>query len=83
MRRRSFIPETTTAPAAFGPAPLYYESEDGRPIGQRLPWVGTAADIFVQTQFPAAFRADHRPPRPHPDLGDGPGGGGGRASTLM
>ncbi len=35
-----------------GPAQLYYDSEDGRPIGQRLPWVGTAADIFVQAQFP-------------------------------
>ena len=35
-----------------GPAQLYYDSEDGRPIGQRLPWVGTTADIFVQAQFP-------------------------------
>lgn len=35
-----------------GPARLFYDSDDGRPIGERLPWVGTAADIFVQAQFP-------------------------------
>ncbi|MBP6655807.1 MAG: PepSY domain-containing protein, partial [Propionivibrio sp.] len=28
------------------------DSEDGRLIGERLPWKGTAADLFVQAQFP-------------------------------
>jgi uncharacterized iron-regulated membrane protein len=35
-----------------GPALLYYDGTDGRLLGQRQPWKGTAADIFVQAQFP-------------------------------
>ena len=35
-----------------GPALLYYDGVDGRLLGQRQPWKGTAADIFVQAQFP-------------------------------
>lgn len=35
-----------------GPAYLYYDGVDGRLLGQRQPWKGTAADIFVQAQFP-------------------------------
>ncbi len=27
-------------------------AQTGLPAGERLPWVGTAADIFVQAQFP-------------------------------
>ena len=34
-----------------GPAALYYNN-DGRVLGERKPWRGTAADIFVQAQFP-------------------------------
>ena len=34
-----------------GPAVLYFDS-DGRLAGDRQPWKGTAADIFVQAQFP-------------------------------
>jgi len=35
-----------------GPAYLYFDGTDGRLLGERLPWKGTAADIFVQAQFP-------------------------------
>lgn len=35
-----------------GPALLYFDGTDGRLLGQRQPWKGTAADIFVQAQFP-------------------------------
>ena len=35
-----------------GPAYLYYNGADGKLLGERLPWKGTAADIFVQAQFP-------------------------------
>lgn len=35
-----------------GPALLWYDGLDGRYLGDRLPWKGTVADIFVQAQFP-------------------------------
>lgn len=35
-----------------GPPYLYYDGKTGALLGQREPWVGTAADIFVQAQFP-------------------------------
>lgn len=35
-----------------GPAALYYDGLDGRLLGDRQPWKGTVADIFVQAQFP-------------------------------
>lgn len=38
--------------AGVGPPYLYYDGVDGRLLGQREPWKGTAADIFVQAQFP-------------------------------
>ncbi|MBB5046397.1 putative iron-regulated membrane protein [Rhodopseudomonas rhenobacensis] len=47
-----FNPGEDHGAGGVGPAQLYYDSEDGRAIGERLPWVGTAADIFVQAQFP-------------------------------
>ncbi|KIU50803.1 MULTISPECIES: siderophore utilization protein FsrB [Bradyrhizobium] len=47
-----FEPGGEHGAAGVGPAQLYYDSEDGRPLGERLPWVGTAADVFVQMQFP-------------------------------
>ncbi|CAH1903819.1 putative iron-regulated membrane protein [Candidatus Nitrotoga sp. HW29] len=31
---------------------LYYDGQDGHYLGDRQPWTGTAADIFVQAQFP-------------------------------
>ncbi|MGO3934257.1 siderophore utilization protein FsrB [Rhodopseudomonas pseudopalustris] len=47
-----FKPGDEHGAAGVGPAQLYYDSADGRPLGDRLPFVGTAADIFVQMQFP-------------------------------
>lgn len=38
--------------AGVGTPYLYYDSTTGAPAGERLPWKGTAADIFVQAQFP-------------------------------
>lgn len=38
--------------AGVGPARLYFDGEDGRYLGDVQPWKGTAADIFVQVQFP-------------------------------
>lgn len=35
-----------------GPPILYFDGKDGRLAGDWLPWTGTAADIFVQAQFP-------------------------------
>ncbi|WP_028105161.1 PepSY-associated TM helix domain-containing protein [Pseudoduganella violaceinigra] len=35
-----------------GPAVLYYDGLDGRLLGERKPWTGSAADLFVQAQFP-------------------------------
>lgn len=35
-----------------GPPYLYYDGLDGRYLGDRRPWKGTAADIFLQAQFP-------------------------------
>lgn len=31
---------------------LYLDGTDGRVLGERLPWTGSAADVFVQAQFP-------------------------------
>lgn len=33
-------------------ANMYFDGADGRYLGEYLPWKGTAADIFVQLQFP-------------------------------
>ena len=31
---------------------IYFDGTDGRVVGKREPWTGSAADIFVQAQFP-------------------------------
>ncbi len=31
---------------------IYFDGRDGRVLGNRKPWEGTAADLFVQAQFP-------------------------------
>ncbi len=49
---RFFAPGADHGAAGVGPAMLYFDAGDGTPLGQREPWVGTAADIFVQAQFP-------------------------------
>lgn len=38
--------------AGAGPAELYFDAEDGRCLGGRRPWRGTAGDVFLQLQFP-------------------------------
>lgn len=49
---RFFQPGDDHGAAGVGPAAIYYDGKDGRLLGDRQPWVGTAADIFVQAQFP-------------------------------
>ena len=49
---RFFQPGDDHGAAGVGPAMLYYDGADGRLLGDRRPWVGTAADLFVQAQFP-------------------------------
>jgi uncharacterized iron-regulated membrane protein len=46
-----FKPGDDHGAGGVGPAYLYYDG-DGRVLGERRPWKGTAADIFVQAQFP-------------------------------
>ncbi len=38
--------------AGVGPAELYFDGEDGRLLGDRIPWHGSAGDLFLQVQFP-------------------------------
>ncbi|MEJ2818182.1 PepSY-associated TM helix domain-containing protein [Caulobacter sp. CCG-8] len=38
--------------AGVGPPYLYYDGRTGALLGDSQPWKGTAADIFVQAQFP-------------------------------
>jgi uncharacterized iron-regulated membrane protein len=47
-----FKPGDDHGAGGVGPASLYYDGVDGRLLGDRQPWKGTAADIFVQAQFP-------------------------------
>lgn len=49
---RYFQPGDDHGAAGVGPAAIYFDGADGRVVGDRQPWVGTAADIFVQAQFP-------------------------------
>lgn len=49
---RFFKPGDDHGVAGVGPPILYFDGQDGRLIGDWQPWVGTAADIFVQAQFP-------------------------------
>lgn len=47
-----FAPGGDHGGGGVGPPYLYYSGADGRYLGDRQPWKGTAADIFVQAQFP-------------------------------
>ncbi len=38
--------------AGVGPARIYIDGMTGEVLGARIPWQGTAADIFMQAQFP-------------------------------
>lgn len=47
-----FYPEADHGAGGVGHKRLYYDGMDGRYQGDRQPWKGTAADIFIQAQFP-------------------------------
>jgi uncharacterized iron-regulated membrane protein len=47
-----FSPEDAHGAGGVGHRELYLSGQDGRLLGERQPWTGTAADIFVQAQFP-------------------------------
>ncbi len=47
-----FHPEEGHGAGGVGHKRLYYDGVDGRYLGDRIPWRGSAADIFVQAQFP-------------------------------
>lgn len=47
-----FRPGNRYGIAGAGPAELYYDGRDGRFLGSNQPWQGTAADVFLQVQFP-------------------------------
>lgn len=47
-----FEPEDEHGAGGVGPRALYLDGQDGRVLGAHEPWQGTAADIFVQAQFP-------------------------------
>ncbi|RZL11868.1 MAG: PepSY domain-containing protein [Rubrivivax sp.] len=47
-----FHPGGDHANGGMGLSNLYMDAHDGRVLGQNIPWEGTAADVFVQLQFP-------------------------------
>jgi uncharacterized iron-regulated membrane protein len=47
-----FHPGDDHGSGGVGPARLYYDGVTGEYLGDKQPWKGTAADIFVQLQFP-------------------------------
>ncbi|RFC36810.1 MAG: putative iron-regulated membrane protein [Candidatus Nitrotoga sp. SPKER] len=47
-----FHPGDNHGAAGVGPAQLYFDAKDGRYLGDRKPWKGSVADIFMQMQFP-------------------------------
>ena len=49
---RLFKPGDDHGAAGVGPARLFYDGMSGELLGERQPWQGTVADIFVQAQFP-------------------------------
>ena len=51
-RAEFYHPEEGHGTGGVGHNVLYFDSRDGRLLGHWQPWQGTAADIFVQAQFP-------------------------------
>lgn len=47
-----FHPGGDHGAAGVGPPVLYYDGVNGKFMGDRQPWKGSAADLFVQAQFP-------------------------------
>lgn len=52
MGLRFFAPGTSDDGGGMSVRDLYYDGRDGRLLGDEVPWQGTAADVFVQLQFP-------------------------------
>jgi uncharacterized iron-regulated membrane protein len=49
---RFFHPGDDHGAAGVGPPVLYFDGTNGHYLGDHQPWEGTAADLFVQAQFP-------------------------------
>ncbi|MDD0840190.1 PepSY-associated TM helix domain-containing protein [Curvibacter sp. HBC61] len=47
-----YRPEDGHGAGGVGHRTLFIDASDGRVLGQRVPWEGSAADLFVQAQFP-------------------------------
>lgn len=47
-----YAPKADHGLAGAGHRRLYFDGADGRLIGEKTPWTGTAGDVFVQAQFP-------------------------------
>ncbi|QSQ19458.1 PepSY domain-containing protein [Pyxidicoccus parkwayensis] len=47
-----FRPEDDHGSGGVGHRQLYLDTQDASLLGDRQPWKGTAADVFVQAQFP-------------------------------
>ena len=47
-----FTPEEGHGAGGVGHRAIYLDTQDGRIVGDWIPWQGTAADLFVQAQFP-------------------------------
>lgn len=47
-----FAPGEGHGAGGAGHRELYFDARDGRLLGARQPWRGTAADLFIQAQFP-------------------------------
>jgi len=47
-----FPPGGDASQGGMGLSNLYIDSQDGRVLSENRPWHGTAADVFVQLQFP-------------------------------
>jgi uncharacterized iron-regulated membrane protein len=47
-----FPPGGDASEGAMGLSNLYIDGQDGRVLSENRPWHGTAADVFVQLQFP-------------------------------
>jgi hypothetical protein len=68
---RFFKPSDDESAGGISPRQLYYDGQDGRLLGAWQPWVGTAADIFVQAQFPVHSGSHPRPTRSNSHIVDG------------
>lgn len=51
-RAEFYSPDEGHGTGGVGHKALFFDSQDGRLLGDWQPWQGTAADIFVQAQFP-------------------------------